>query len=62
MIHDNDVLVLVSAPVGHSQDILKFEKAFVEHVEIVKKKEKKHKNEVNVYTYLTFILNLLKKG
>jgi len=48
MIYDSNVLVLVSAPVGHDQDILKFEKAFVEHVEIVKKKEKKHKEQVCV--------------
>lgn len=46
MIFDSNVKVLVSAPTGHDQDILKFEKAFVEHVEIVKKKEKKHKEEV----------------
>ena len=46
MIYDNNVLVLVSAPTGHEQDIMKFEKAFVEHVEIVKKKERKHKQQV----------------
>ena len=46
MIYDNNVLVLVSAPTGHEQDIMKFEKAFVEHVEIVKKKERKHKRQV----------------
>ena len=46
MIYDQNVLVLVSAPVGHDQDVLKFEKAFVEHVDIVKKAEKKHKEQV----------------
>ena len=46
MIYDSNVVVLVSAPVGHDQDIQKFEKAFVEHVDIVKKKEKKHKEQV----------------
>ena len=47
-IYDENVLVLVSSPVGHDQDILKFEKALIEHVSIVKKKEKKHKAQVCV--------------
>ena len=52
MIYDKNVLVLVSAPMGHDQDILKFEKAFVEHVQIVKKKEKKHKEQVTILCML----------
>ena len=52
-IYDQNVLVLMSAPVGHDQDILKFEKAFVEHVEIVKKKEKKHNEQVCVCVCLS---------
>lgn len=52
MIYDRNVLVVVSAPVGHDQDILKFEKALVEHVKIVKKKEKKHKQEVIVCVHV----------
>ena len=52
-IYDENVLVLVSSPVGHDQDILKFEKALMEHVGIVKKKEKKHKAQVCVCVCLS---------
>lgn len=52
MIYDNNVLVLVSAPIGHEQDLHKFEKAFVEHVKIVKKKETKHKQQVKTLCML----------
>lgn len=55
-IYDSNVLVLVSAPPGQDQDILKFEKAFVEHVEIVKKKEKKHREQVIMLCMLLHFL------
>ena len=45
--YDDPVLVVISAPVGHDQDIAQFEGALMKHVEIVKKKEKKHREDVS---------------
>jgi len=50
--YDDPVLVVISAPVGHDQDISQFEDALTKHVESVKKKEKKHSENVsNAYVY-----------
>jgi len=45
--YDDPVLVVISAPVGHDQDISHFEDALTKHVESVKKKEKKHRENVS---------------
>jgi len=48
--YDDPVLVVISAPVGHDQDISRFEDALIKHVENVKKKEKKHREDVSYYS------------